>query len=58
MYITYMNEYRSVEINFTMTDILLQNCSAARDCYKIYNFVKLLLPNFANFKNAWTHAVL
>ena len=29
MYITYMYEHRSVEINFTMTDILLQNCSAA-----------------------------
>ena len=25
-----MYEYRSVEINFAMTDILLQNCSAAR----------------------------
>ena len=30
MYITYMYEYRSIEINFTMTDIVQQNCSAAR----------------------------
>ena len=25
-----MYEYRPIGINFTMTDILLQNCSAAR----------------------------
>ena len=56
MYITYMYEYRSTEINFTMTDILLQNCSAACTCIIItYNFFYLLLLNLVHFKTALTH---
>ena len=37
--------------------LLLQNCSAARIIilYYIYNFLKLLLPNLADFKTAWVY---
>ena len=43
MHITCMYEYRSVEINFTMTDILLQNYSLA--CIIIHN-IYIYINNF------------
>ena len=51
-----MYKYRSIEINFTMTDIhvLLQNCSAVRIIYIIIIFLILFL-NLVHFKTAWMH---
>ena len=51
MYITYMYEYRLVEINFTMTDILLQNCSAARIIITLLYINYSVLPEFGGFQN-------
>ena len=51
MYITYMYEYRLVEINFTMTDILLQNCSTARIIITLLYIILIIIAEFVGFQN-------